>query len=86
MKNLRLLSLALLLSSAVCILPSSSANAADTTQVPQRGVPDGFSELAARLSPSVVNISTAQTIELKDDVAKFPEGSPLERFNDGLCY
>jgi serine protease Do len=51
-------------------------------QLPQRGVPDGFSELAARLSPSVVNISTAQTIELKDEVAKFPEGSPLERFND----
>lgn len=49
---------------------------------PQRGVPDGFSQLAARLSPSVVNISTSQTIELKDEAAKFPEGSPLERFND----
>ena len=56
--------------------------AEDAAQIPQRGVPDGFSELAARLSPSVVNISTAQTIELKDEVEKFPEGSPLERFND----
>ena len=58
------------------------AMAEDAAQIPQRGVPDGFSELAARLSPSVVNISTAQTIELKDEVEKFPEGSPLERFND----
>ena len=48
-----------------------------------RGVPDGFSELAKRLSPSVVNISTAQTVEVNTDEAPaFPKGSPLERFND----
>lgn len=46
-------------------------------------VPDGFSELAKRLSPAVVNISTAQTVEVSDeDVLAFPKGSPLERFND----
>ncbi len=48
-----------------------------------RGAPDGFTELAKRLSPSVVNISTAQTIEIDTSEAKpFEEGSPLERFND----
>ncbi len=48
-----------------------------------RPVPEGFTELSTRLSPSVVNISTAQTIEIDtDDAPAFPEGSPLERFND----
>jgi len=48
-----------------------------------RPAPHGFTELTKRLSPSVVNISTAQTIEINtDDVPAFPEGSPLERFND----
>ena len=55
-----------------------------TPQVAEaRGTPDGFTELAKRLSPSVVNISTAQTIEIDTSQAKpFGEGSPLERFND----
>lgn len=48
-----------------------------------RGVPDGFTALAKQLSPSVVNISTAQTVEVStDDAPAFPKGSPLERFND----
>lgn len=47
-----------------------------------RGVPDGFAELTTRLSPSVVNISTSQNITIEDEVPAFPEGSPLERFND----
>lgn len=56
-------------------LPAPSADA--------RGVPDGFSALAKRLSPAVVNISTAQTIEIDTNEAPaFPKGSPLERFND----
>lgn len=48
-----------------------------------RPAPHGFTELTKRLSPSVVNISTAQTIEIDtENVPAFPEGSPLERFND----
>lgn len=48
-----------------------------------RPVPDNFVELTKRLSPAVVNISTAQTVEFADqDVPAFEEGSPLERFND----
>ncbi len=47
-----------------------------------KGVPEGFVELTKQLSPAVVNISTAQNIEVKDVVPLFPEGSPLEGFND----
>ena len=48
-----------------------------------RPVPENFTALTKRLSPSVVNISTAQTVEIsEDDTPAFEEGSPLERFND----
>lgn len=51
--------------------------------VQARPVPDNFVDLTKRLSPAVVNISTAQTVEFAEqDVPAFPEGSPLERFND----
>lgn len=51
--------------------------------VQARPVPDNFVDLTKRLSPAVVNISTAQTVEFgEEDVPAFPEGSPLERFND----
>lgn len=44
--------------------------------------PSGFAELSKKLSPAVVNISTAQTIEIASSNKAFPKGSPLERFND----
>lgn len=44
--------------------------------------PDGFADLAERLSPAVVNISAAQRLDEEDGLPDFPEGSPLERFND----
>jgi len=44
--------------------------------------PESFSELAKALSPSVVNISTSQTVAFEGGLPEFPEGSPLERFND----
>ena len=44
--------------------------------------PDSFADLAERLSPAVVNISTSTVI--KDDngpsLPRFPEGSPFEDF------
>ena len=66
---------------------AAAATALSFSFIPQathaRGVPDGFSELAKRLSPAVVNISTAQTIEVDTSQAPaFEKGSPLERFND----
>ncbi|WP_427451255.1 Do family serine endopeptidase [Litorimonas sp. WD9-15] len=75
MKTLRSLSLGLALAASVAIMTPQVTYAAPT--------PDGFTELSKRLSPSVVNISTAQTIEVDTSEAPaFPEGSPLERFND----
>ncbi|MEA1942658.1 MAG: Do family serine endopeptidase [Pseudomonadota bacterium] len=44
--------------------------------------PDGFADLAERLSPAVVNISAAQRLDSGEGLPEFPEGSPLERFND----
>ncbi len=70
---LRSLALALILSTAPVAVSDAVA----------RPAPEGFVELSKRLSPSVVNISTAQTVELgEEDVPRFEEGSPLERFND----
>ena len=43
-------------------------------------IPDSFADLAERLMPSVVNISTTQTIKTKGNQLpfKFPPGSPFE--------
>ncbi len=73
-----------LLRSAALSLVFAVAAVAVTPQIAEaRGTPDGFTDLAKRLSPAVVNISTAQTIEIDTSEAKpFEEGSPLERFND----
>ena len=45
--------------------------------------PDSFADLAERLLPSVVNISTTQTIKNPQgglEMPQFPPGSPLEEF------
>ena len=44
-------------------------------------VPESFADLAEKLSPSVVNISTTTVIEQKSrDMPSFPPGSPFEDF------
>ena len=52
-----------------------------------RPAPDGFADLAARLLPSVVNISTTQTLKpgagvehSGPELPQFPPGSPFEEF------
>ena len=44
--------------------------------------PDSFADLAERLSPAVVNISTATLIDGGNDfdLPQFPKGSPFEEF------
>ena len=44
--------------------------------------PDSFADLAERLSPAVVNISTATLVDGGNDfeLPQFPEGSPFEEF------
>ncbi|WP_299440131.1 DegQ family serine endoprotease [uncultured Rhodospira sp.] len=47
-----------------------------------RPAPDGFADMAERLLPSVVNISTTQTVsaERGPSIPNFPEGSPFRDF------
>ena len=46
-----------------------------------KSAPDSFADLAAKLSPSVVNISTTTVIEDKSrQMPSFPPGSPFEEF------
>jgi serine protease Do len=64
---------------AVLLFPAGAATA--------KPAPDGFADLAARLLPAVVNISTTQTIKSDKgtarpgpDIPQFPPGSPFEEF------
>ncbi len=52
-----------------------------------RSAPDSFADLAAKLLPAVVNVSSTQTITAKNgprdggpDIPVFPPGSPFEQF------
>ena len=49
-----------------------------------RGAPDSFSDLAERLLPAVVNVSTSQTLKESaqnmPEIPQFPPGSPFEEF------
>ena len=48
---------------------------------PARGAPDSFANLAEKISPSVVNITTSTTVAARTDRAPLvPEGSPFEDF------
>ena len=55
------------------------------TPAAARGAPDSFADLAEKLLPSVVNISSTQ-VQKKDgetggpEVPRFPEGSPFQDF------
>lgn len=48
---------------------------------PDADAPDSFSQLAKRLMPSVVNISTRQTVSTSG-LDGFMEGGPLDEFNE----
>ena len=49
-----------------------------------RGAPDSFADLAAKLLPGVVNISSSQTVPARNrqgpEIPMFPPGSPFEQF------
>jgi serine protease Do len=50
-----------------------------------RGAPDSFADLAAKLLPAVVNVSSTSTIQAKNgapgpETPLFPPGSPFEQF------
>ncbi|MEK9671716.1 MAG: Do family serine endopeptidase [Rhodospirillaceae bacterium] len=61
------------LAGALCMVLAGAAHA--------KPAPDGFADLAEKLLPSVVNISTSQTIESKGfEKPQLPPGSPFEDF------
>ncbi len=49
-----------------------------------RAAPESFADLAEKLLPGVVNISSSQTVQARDsrgpDMPQFPPGSPFEQF------
>ena len=75
--------LALLGGAAHAQIPADADNSlSDTTSViDQKQAPESFSTLAKRLMPAVVNITTSQTVA-PEGLPEFPDGSPLERFNE----
>ena len=68
------------------LLPAAATAALiAATAAHARGTPDSFADLAAQLSPSVVNVSSTQKAEAHADRAGpdmpgFPPGSPFEQF------
>ena len=57
----------------ILLLTISAANA--------KSAPESFADLAEKLSPSVVNISTTTVVEQKSrQMPSFPPGSPFEDF------
>ena len=55
----------------------AAAPAAGQSRLPMQG----FADLAERLTPAVVNISTSQRVANADELPRFPQGSPLSRIN-----
>ncbi|MGE0594918.1 MAG: Do family serine endopeptidase [Hyphomonadaceae bacterium] len=64
------------LACALALAPAASAQ--------ERYPREGYADLAERLTPAVVNIATSQRVAGVDDMPRFPPGSQLERFNEGL--
>ena len=73
----------ILMSSASAALPAhAQASLSERVDgIDQKVQPQSFRDLSKRLMPAVVNISTSQTIA-PDGMPTFPEGSPMERFNE----
>jgi serine protease Do len=70
--------------SLMLVLPMSVSILPDVATA--RGAPDSFADLAERLLPAVVNVSSTQNMPTKSaqqsgpDVPVFPPGSPFEQF------
>ena len=66
------------------LLASTALAGASVSPAQARGAPDSFADLAAQLSPAVVNVSSTQKAEARADrgaeVPGFPPGSPFEQF------
>ena len=73
---------------ALATLLAMPAAGLHTTPAQARPAPDSFADLAARLLPGVVNISSSQTLTadkgdkpgVGPEIPQFPPGSPFEQF------
>ncbi|MEL6680604.1 MAG: Do family serine endopeptidase, partial [Pseudomonadota bacterium] len=67
---------------AVALLMALMILAVLPAKVFAQGTPSSFADLADRLSPAVVNITTSQIVEARDpnELPVVPEGSPFEDF------
>ena len=70
--------LAALLISAIAAVPAAAQASGDRPGLSG----EDFSALSRNLMPSVVNISTRQTVGGPDGLPAFPPGSPLNEFNE----
>ena len=67
----------------VATLMAAALAAAGANQALARAAPESFADLAEKLSPSVVNVSTTQKVETSNRGVpefRFPPGSPFEEF------
>ncbi len=80
----RTIRIATLACAAIVTLPVASVPMVPSAYA--RSAPDGFADLATRLLPAVVNISSSQTIQARNgapggpELPLFPPGSPFEQF------
>ncbi|NNU80258.1 DegQ family serine endoprotease [Halovulum dunhuangense] len=71
----------LLRAAFVILLAAAALLAAQVQRLPAQAVPGSFADLAQRLSPAVVNITTTTVIATDQGISPMvPEGSPLEDF------
>ena len=89
MRSVRTRSLHALLALGVAFTPVASATGlliASSAPAMARTAPESFADLAAKLQPSVVNISSSSTIQARGgdrpgpEIPMFPPGSPFEQF------
>ena len=71
---------------AAALLALPGATLVPTVPAIARPAPDSFADLAAKLLPAVVNISSSQSVQARNnapggpDIPMFPPGSPFEQF------
>ncbi len=89
MRTLRTRPLHILLALGVAASPLATVTGvmvAASQAAEARSAPESFADLAAKLQPSVVNISSSSTVQARGgerpgpDVPMFPPGSPFEQF------
>ncbi|WP_321488411.1 Do family serine endopeptidase [uncultured Hyphomonas sp.] len=76
-----LAALALLVSVPFAAPAAAQSLSQGLEQIDPKERPASFRDLSKRLMPAVVNISTSKTVA-PEGMPTFPEGSPMERFND----